>query len=121
MRYIFGYDPKLCNLRNIFLYYFHHEKLPIIHRHQLANLAIFFRNQQVETITRMEASTYTDFWAVCGGLLGLFLGVSALSIIEFIYYSTLRLFWNLRQLRSKNVIEPFRRQNHVQQRPPNYQ
>lgn len=53
-------------------------------------LAVFFRNNQVETIKRMEKSSYSDFLAICGSLLGLFLGISTLSIIEFIYYASLR-------------------------------
>lgn len=63
----------------------------------------------VETLKRSEVYTYTHFLAICGGLLGLFLGVSLLSIIEFFYYSTLRLYWTLQQWKSKIIIEPFNR------------
>lgn len=40
---------------------------------------------------RSEVYGYTDFLANCGGLLGLFLGFSILSIVEIIYFLTLRL------------------------------
>lgn len=56
------------------------------------DLLISFNNYEVRTLIRSEKYTYTDFLAICGGLLGLFLGVSTLSIIEFVYYSTLRLY-----------------------------
>lgn len=41
----------------------------------------------------------TDFVANCGGLLGLFMGVSVLSIVEALYFCTLRLSCNLRRRR----------------------
>lgn len=48
-----------------------------------------------------------DFLAICGGLLGLCLGISLLSIIELVYYSTLRLYWTIRRSSSdEDVIAP---------------
>lgn len=61
------------------------------------------------TLQRAESYSVTDFLATCGGLLGLFLGVSMLSLIEFVYYSTLRLFWTIRQSKTKNTVEPLKR------------
>lgn len=72
---------------------------------QPSNLFITFKEDRVITTRRIEKYTYTDFLATCGGLLGLFLGVSALSIIEFIYYSTLRLYWTMQQWKSENYIQ----------------
>lgn len=60
---------------------------------QQTKLTIFFEEDYIETKIRVETYTWGDFLAICGGLLGLFLGVSLLSVIELIYYSTLRLFW----------------------------
>jgi acid-sensing ion channel, other len=51
----------------------------------------------------METYTVTQFLAICGGLLGLFLGVSLLSLIEIIYFATLRLFWIIRQPRPQKI------------------
>lgn len=65
----------------------------------------------METQKRMEVSTFSDFLAICGGLLGLFLGVSALSIIEFVYYSTLYLYWMIRRSRAENAVIPFARKS----------
>lgn len=51
---------------------------------------------------RTERYTVTDFLAVCGGILGLFIGFSALSFIELIYYPFLRLFWTVRRMRTED-------------------
>lgn len=71
-------------------------------RSRQTRLSIFFQDNKVETTTRMEMYTFADFLAICGGLLGLFLGVSALSIVELLYYITLRLFWSIRHSRLTN-------------------
>lgn len=71
-------------------------------------MSVFFKDHQVETVKRVEVYSYTDFMAICGGLLGLFLGISILSIIEFIYYFTLRLFWTIRRSNNNNVVIPFK-------------
>lgn len=67
-----------------------------IHRMQPARLAIFFREKQFITSKRSELYGRTDFLANCGGLLGLFMGVSLLSFVEIIYHITLRVCCNLR-------------------------
>lgn len=64
-----------------------------------------FNNHPVKTLLQSEQYTFPEFLSLCGGLLGLFLGVSALSIIELIYHFTLRLYWILRHRRI-NQIEP---------------
>lgn len=68
-------------------------------------MAIFFRDQNVETTKRMEVYTYSDFLAIVGGLLGLFLGMSILSVTEFVYYGTLRWYWAARREREANAIQ----------------
>lgn len=63
---------------------------------ELARLKIFFKTGEFITLKRSELYGPTDFFASCGGLLGLFMGVSLLSIVEVIYYATLRLCCSLR-------------------------
>ena len=53
----------------------------------------------------MERVTVIDFLAMCGGILGLFIGFSALSAIELIYYPFLRLFWMIRRMKEENDKE----------------
>lgn len=61
----------------------------------------------MKKMNRKESCTYTEFFAVCGGLLGLFLGGSVLSIIELIYFFTLRLFFNVRKSKTfRNTVTP---------------
>ncbi len=48
----------------------------------------------------------TDFVAACGGILGLFLGISLLSIVELVYYFSLRLFCSYRLKNAeKNTVQ----------------
>lgn len=72
----------------------------------MARLSIFFKETQFITSKRSELYGQTDFLANCGGLLGLFMGVSLLSIVEIIYYLTIRLCCNLsmRKKRKASMI-----------------
>lgn len=76
---------------------------------EVARLSISFKERQFITSRRSELHVYseTDFLANCGGLLGLFMGVSLLSIVEFIYYCTLRLCCTLRmhRLRENRIAD----------------
>ncbi|XP_055841901.1 degenerin-like protein asic-1 isoform X1 [Episyrphus balteatus] len=46
-----------------------------------------------------ELYTWTDFIANCGGILGFFIGISILSLMEIVYFFTLRLWTNLKARR----------------------
>lgn len=63
----------------------------------LVDLVVYFKDIEIDTMKRKEVYTVVDFLAICGSLLGLFLGISALSIVELIYYSTFRWFWYFRR------------------------
>lgn len=75
-----------------------------------SRVSISFKTHQVMTLKRSEAYTFANFLSMCGGLLGLFLGVSALSVTEVIYYFSLRLFWTIRKWKPTNIVAPFKRQ-----------
>lgn len=62
----------------------------------MTQLSIFFKENQFISSKRSELTGMTDFVAACGGLLGLFMGISLLSIVEFVYYFSLRLFCSFR-------------------------
>ncbi|XP_071443231.1 pickpocket protein 28-like [Hetaerina americana] len=68
---------------------------------KIGKLSIFFKEWQFITSRRGELYGQTDFLANCGGLLGLFMGFSFLSLVEIVYFFTLRLFNNLRGKRRK--------------------
>lgn len=72
---------------------------------KLITFLVFYGTESLKWVHRKETYTWTDFLAVCGGLLGLLLGISALSIIELVYYSTLRLFWTFRRLKSEANVQ----------------
>jgi Amiloride-sensitive sodium channel len=49
------------------------------------------------TSERRELHGQTDFLANCGGFLGLFLGISVISLLEIVYFCTIRLWYNLKK------------------------
>ncbi|KAJ3654276.1 hypothetical protein Zmor_013473 [Zophobas morio] len=54
-----------------------------------------FKDSNFITMERNELFSNTDFWASCGGLLGLFTGFSVVSLAEIVYFSTLKWICNL--------------------------
>ncbi|XP_071443236.1 pickpocket protein 28-like [Hetaerina americana] len=68
---------------------------------QVGKLSIFFKERQFTTKRRDQLYDQTDFIANCGGLLGLFMGFSFLSLVEIVYFFTFRLFNNIRGKRRK--------------------
>ncbi|XP_056634912.1 pickpocket protein 28-like [Diorhabda sublineata] len=61
----------------------------------LSSFQIYFKGNQFVTMERNELFGITDFLANFGGLLGLFVGFSLLSLIEIIYFLTLRIYCNI--------------------------
>lgn len=64
-------------------------------------MKIFFKTDEFITNKRSELFGRTDFIANCGGLLGLFMGVSILSIVEIIYYFIVHLVCRSRKSGTK--------------------
>ncbi|XP_049547443.1 pickpocket protein 28-like [Anopheles darlingi] len=79
---------------------------------QFSRLIIYFKGAQFTNSKRSEIYTFADFLANCGGLLGLFMGVSLLSVGELFYYclirpfAMLRLHWFQRRNKSKVAVLP---------------
>ncbi|KAJ0174664.1 hypothetical protein K1T71_009772 [Dendrolimus kikuchii] len=74
---------------------------------KIARVMIFFKEGQFITSKRSELYGETDFMANCGGLLGLFMGFSILSLVEIFYFITLRfgcIFW--RKKNKKYNVNP---------------
>lgn len=55
-------------------------------------LQVFFRNSKVVPLKRISTYGWSDFIANCGGLMGLFMGVSILSIVEILYFCIVSIF-----------------------------
>ncbi|XP_054745844.1 pickpocket protein 19 [Anastrepha obliqua] len=64
------------------------------------SIAISLSSRPTERYHRQALRTRLDIVVTIGGTLGLFLGASILSLIEFIYFFTLRLYNNIRMSRS---------------------
>ncbi|XP_072944583.1 pickpocket protein 28-like [Epargyreus clarus] len=60
----------------------------------VSRLKVYLKEPQFTTLRRSELYGQVDFLANCGGLLGLFMGFSVLSVAEIIYFLTLR-WWCL--------------------------
>ncbi|XP_053698532.1 pickpocket protein 28-like [Sabethes cyaneus] len=56
----------------------------------LSKIEIYFKDVQFITSKRTELYGLTDFVASCGGILGLCMGVSLLSLIELLYFCSIR-------------------------------
>lgn len=69
-----------------------------------SRLTIFFKNSYFVTSRRSELYGSADFLADTGGLLGLFMGVSILSLIEIFYYFTLRVACDKHKVKDLNGI-----------------
>jgi amiloride-sensitive sodium channel len=67
-----------------------------IFRVHLSSLTVYFKFNHFITSERNELYGPTDFLANFGGLLGLFTGFSILSLMEIIYFLTLRIWCNVR-------------------------
>lgn len=58
-----------------------------------SHLVVSFRNEWFNAFDRAEKYTWNDILSNIGGLCGLFMGASLLSIVELLYYLTLRIFF----------------------------
>lgn len=74
---------------------------------QLSHLIVFFKDAQFIPVMRSELFGLTDFLANCGGLLGLFMGVSILSLVEIFYYCVIKplIMWSKSHKNKGNSVQ----------------
>ncbi|XP_063709061.1 pickpocket protein 11-like [Culicoides brevitarsis] len=60
------------------------------------NILLYYKTFQFIPMKRTELYTDLDFISNCGGLLSLFIGTSLLSIVEVLYFFTIRLVDNIK-------------------------
>lgn len=60
-----------------------------------AEVIIKFKENEFFLVIRRKQFSNIDFLSYCGGFLGLFAGISVLSIIELFYYFTIRVIVDL--------------------------
>lgn len=73
---------------------------------KIIKMSVIFKDQQYYASIRSELYGLLDFIGSCGGILSLFMGISLLSVVEIIYFATLRLTCNLRKrnLAKKRIL-----------------
>ncbi|XP_049855583.1 pickpocket protein 28-like [Schistocerca gregaria] len=59
--------------------------------YRMSSLNVYFKDNQFIPSRRSELYGVTDFIANCGGLLGLFMGFSVLSLVEVFYFFSIRI------------------------------
>lgn len=59
---------------------------------KLSKMSIFFKEEEFYVSKRSELYSGFELVGTIGGLLGLYMGISVLSVLELIYYFSLRLF-----------------------------
>ncbi|XP_028176949.1 pickpocket protein 28-like [Ostrinia furnacalis] len=62
-----------------------------------SGLVVYFSDEIYTSLRRSELYGGVDFLANCGGIMGLFMGFSFLSLVEIIYYFSMRLFCHIRR------------------------
>lgn len=60
-----------------------------LHYH-INTIEIYFKESQYLPLKRVELTGWSDFLANCGGLMGLFAGVSIVTIVEILYFCLIR-------------------------------
>ncbi|GLV39865.1 pickpocket 26 [Carabus blaptoides fortunei] len=70
---------------------------------EVTQLDIFYKDTHFLSRHRSELFSQTDFLADCGGLLGLFMGISLSSLMEIVYYFTIRIWCRLKKKETKII------------------
>lgn len=68
----------------------------------IAVVHIFFQDNVFRSFTKGEFIGFTEFLSSTGGLLGLFMGFSVISLIEFIYFLSIRPYCVLKRQHKRN-------------------
>ncbi|XP_023715587.1 pickpocket protein 28 isoform X2 [Cryptotermes secundus] len=71
-------------------------------KEKIARAAFYYKERQYVTSRRGELYGPADFLASCGGLLGLYLGFSILSLVEIVYFFTVRLCYKFQSSEKKH-------------------
>lgn len=74
---------------------------------------ISFGTHQVMTLKRTPLHSYTEFMAICGGLFGLFLGLSIFNSMQFAYNLLIRLWYAFRHSSTENNVIPFHTEHNI--------
>jgi hypothetical protein len=71
-----------------------------------SQIQVLFKSAEFFPLILQQKLTTLDFVSLCGGSLGLFLGFSAVSVIELVYFFTMRLIF---RIKTRNRVQSFTR------------
>jgi len=83
-------DIKQSELLSIFITFLN--DFLLLRSDEMATISFKWKDIESTPTVKYLLFTAKDFWSQLGGLIGLFAGISVLSIVETIYFFTLRLF-----------------------------
>jgi amiloride-sensitive sodium channel len=75
----------------------------------VAVVHVYFQEKVFRSFTKGELIGFTEFLSNTGGLLGLFLGFSVISLVELIYFLSIRPYCAVRRLMKERDVEEVRR------------
>lgn len=90
-------DELVTNTCHSIEIYFSYIVITIYARYSSSIVSILYQDSDFIPLKRSELFGKSDLVASCGGILGLFLGISLISCIEFVYFCAVRPFFYLKQ------------------------
>jgi hypothetical protein len=81
-----------------------------------SQIQVLFKSAEFFPLILQQKLTTLDFVSFCGGSLGLFLGFSALSVVELVYFFSMRLFF---RMRTRNRVQSFKRIDEAKKKTKN--
>lgn len=78
----------------------------IIFSVSFSRLIVTFKSEMFVPFVRVENYTWADILSYIGGFCGLFVGASLVSIIELLYYFTIRAYFRYRNIQNPNGSQP---------------
>lgn len=70
-----------------------------------SRLIVSFKSEMLVPLVRIENYTWADILSYIGGFCGLFVGTSLVSIVELLYYFTIRAYFRYRNNRNPNGLQ----------------
>jgi hypothetical protein len=77
-----------------------------------SQIQVMFKSADFYPLILQQKLTTLDFVSLCGGSLGLFLGFSAVSVIELVYFFTMRLIF---RMKTRNRVQSFTRTDEMEE------
>lgn len=83
-----------------------------------ARLTVYFKEREFTAIVQTEHYGISGLIAYIGGTFGLFMGFSLLSLVELIYFLSIRLYFNMKQRKQKTYKRQYFKQLSIDAQHP---